>query len=137
MRLQFCVTCALVCLLGACAQAPEQPVAPSGSGAQLYQSLCANCHGAQAHGDGPIAPLIKTGVPDLTKLSQRHGGTFPDDHVRRTIDGRFDRPAHGARDMPVWGWRLYGAIDPTDTAGRERTDAAIERLVGYLQSIQR
>lgn len=129
--------CVLVLLTSGCAQTPQQPAAPAGSGAQLFQSLCASCHGTDAQGDGPIAPLIKTGVPNLTLLAQRNGGTFPTDHVRRTIDGRFDRPAHGARDMPVWGWRLYGAIDPSDTAGRERTDAAIDRLVGYLQSIQR
>jgi mono/diheme cytochrome c family protein len=137
MRLRIVVMSALFCLLGACAQTPEQPVAPTGSGAQLFQSLCASCHGVRARGDGPIAPLIKTGVPDLTRLAHRNGGTFPTDHVRRTIDGGFDRPAHGARDMPVWGWRLYGAIDPADTAGRERTEAAIDRLVGYLQSVQR
>lgn len=127
----------LIVALSGCAQTPEQPAAPQGSGTQLFQSLCSSCHGTHAQGDGPVAPLIKTGVPDLTLLAHRNGGVFPTDAVRRTIDGRFDRPAHGARDMPVWGWRLYGALDPNDAAGRERTDAAIERLVGYLQSVQR
>lgn len=137
MRSRAIAAAAVLSVLGACAHEPEQAVPPSGSGAQVFQSLCSSCHGAAAQGDGPIAPLIKTGVPDLTLLARRNTGVFPADAVRRTIDGRFDRPAHGSRDMPVWGWRLYGAVDPSDIAGRERTDAAIDRLVGYLQSVQR
>lgn len=128
---------ALAFAVAGCAHEPTHPPPPAGSGEQLFQSLCSSCHGTSAQGDGPIAPLIKMGVPDLTLLARRNGGTFPSDAVRRTIDGRFDRPAHGARDMPVWGWRLYGVVDPADVAGRERTDAAIDRLVGYIQSLQR
>jgi hypothetical protein len=104
---------------------------------QLYEKLCASCHGIDAHGDGPVAPLIKTGVPDLTRLAARDGGEFPTEDVRLIIDGRYDRRAHGSRDMPVWGWQLYDASNRDDKSERARTQSMIDRLVVYLQSIQR
>lgn len=106
------------------------------SGAELYEQLCASCHGVLAKGDGPVAPLIKTGVPDLTQIAARSGGEFRADEVRRKIDGRWDRPAHGPRDMPVWGWQFYDSRDPNDSNARARADATIGRLVDYLRSIQ-
>jgi hypothetical protein len=44
-------------------------------------------------------------VPDLTLLARRHGGTFPEDEVRKIIDGRTTLPPHGSREMSVWGCR--------------------------------
>ena len=84
-----------------------------------------------------MASLIKIGVPDLTLIAHRDGGEFPAEDVRRVIDGRWTRMAHGTRDMPVWGWQLYDSAQPDDAAARARTDSMIDRLVGYLQSIQR
>jgi mono/diheme cytochrome c family protein len=126
---------ALTCLAACQTQPPAGPL-ESLSGMQLYERLCSSCHGPEARGDGPVALLIKTGVPDLTGLARRDGGEFPTEDVRRTIDGRFDRPAHGPRDMPVWGWRLYDASSPNDASERAQTDSMIDRLVEYLRSIQ-
>jgi mono/diheme cytochrome c family protein len=109
----------------------------SRSALDLYQQLCASCHGVEGRGDGPVAPLIKIPVPDLTRLAARNGDEFPAEEVRRVIDGRFDRRAHGPRDMPVWGWQLYYSRADNDEAERTRTQALIDRLVTYLASIQR
>jgi hypothetical protein len=106
------------------------------SGLEMYESLCSSCHGVGGEGDGPVAPLIKIHVPDLTHIAKRDGGEFPTEDVRRTIDGRFDRPAHGPRDMPVWGWQFYRSDSVKDPAERARVDALIDRLVVYLRSIQ-
>jgi hypothetical protein len=106
------------------------------SGRELYGRLCASCHGTTAHGDGLIAPYIKTGVPDLTRLAARDGGEFPLEDVRRTIDGRLEHPVHGTRDMPVWGWRLYDMSTSDPESERALVDNLIDRLVDYLQSIQ-
>ena len=102
----------------------------------MYEQLCASCHGPAAQGDGPVAPLIKTGVPDLTRLAHRDGGEFPAEDVRRTIDGRYERPAHGPRDMPVWGWQFYDSGATNDLEERALVDSMIGRLVDYLRSIQ-
>lgn len=106
------------------------------SGAELYERLCSSCHGPTGAGDGPVAPLIKAGVPDLTRLAYRDGGEFPTEDVRRTIDGRWDRRAHGARDMPVWGWQLYDSSSGNDAQERAIVDSMIDRLVTHLRAIQ-
>ena len=130
-------TLAVAIALSACAtqRIDPRPIAQL-SGVELYQGLCASCHGAKARGDGPVAPLIKIAVPDLTRIAQRAGGEFPTQDVVRTIDGRFERYAHGARDMPVWGWRLYDSSAPGDEGARAQVDATLARLVEYLRSIQ-
>lgn len=125
-----------VVLLAACTAQPSQAPVHTLSGMQLYERLCSSCHGVSGKGDGPVAMLIKTGAPDLTRIAARDGGEFPTEDVRRTIDGRWDRPAHGPRDMPVWGWRLYDASSEDQAGERARTDAMINRLVEYLRSIQ-
>jgi mono/diheme cytochrome c family protein len=122
--------------LAACRTQPAAAPIESLPAVELYQRLCSSCHGVGGKGDGPVASLIKTGVPDLTRIAARDGGEFPTEDVRRTIDGRWDRRAHGARDMPVWGWQLYSTSGTDDPAERARTDSMIDRLVEYLRSIQ-
>jgi len=138
MKLSRLTACAVATLGCACTSTPsdDRSVAEL-SGVEMYERLCASCHGVDGEGDGPVAALIKTGVPDLTRIAYRDGGEFPAEDVRRTIDGRFQRPAHGPRDMPVWGWAFYGSVNPNDDAERARVDSMIGRLVEYLRSIQK
>ena len=137
MKLGSSVVAILSVTLVACAPAPVQRDVTQMSGLQMYQSFCASCHGVGGEGNGPVAPLVKIHVPDLTRIAQRDGGEFPTEDVRRTIDGRFDRPAHGPRDMPVWGWHFYRSGTPDDPAERARVDSLIDRLVQHLRSIQK
>ena len=132
------ITALLVALLGACATSePNTREMSSLSGLELYERLCSSCHGVTGEGDGPVAPLVKIAVPDLTRIALRDGGEFPTEDVRRTIDGRFDRPAHGPRDMPVWGWSFYNSANTNEAQERARVNAIIDQLVGYLRSIQK
>ena len=133
---RFIVCLAILSATAACSVEPSRRSTGELSGVELYEELCASCHGVSGHGDGPVAPLIKIGVPDLTRLAHRDGGEFPTEDVRRTIDGRWDRTAHGARDMPVWGWQFYNSSQENDAAERARVDSIIDRLVEYLRSIQ-
>lgn len=136
MKFWWILCAALALTLVACASPPAQRDVMQMSGLEMYESSCASCHGAGGEGDGPVAPLVKIHVPDLTRIAKRDGGEFPTEDVRRTIDGRFDRPAHGPRDMPVWGWQFYRSDTLNDPAERAR-DALIDRLVRYLQTIQK
>jgi len=122
-------------MLSACVSTPTHSPRQL-TGMEMYQQLCASCHGVDGHGDGPVASLIKIGVPDLTRIAQRDGGEFPTEDVRRTIDGRWDRRAHGARDMPVWGWQFYDSSATNDAEERAQVDSMIGRLVDHLRSIQ-
>lgn len=106
------------------------------SGKQMYQQWCTSCHGASARGDGPMAPLLKIDVPDLTQIARRHQGEFPTEYVRRTIDGRFEQRAHGLPYMPVWGVKFHDPKKPQDAEENARVDAMIGQLVDYLRSIQ-
>lgn len=106
------------------------------TGPQLYQRFCASCHGRQAYGDGPVAPTLKVMVPDLTRIVRRQpGGEFPEQRIREIVDGRAVLPAHGLRDMPVWGYELE-AQAPPDQSGRAAAQSLIDKLVAYLRSIQ-
>jgi hypothetical protein len=121
--------------LAACASTGARSPAQM-SGMRMYEHLCSSCHGVDGRGDGPVASLLTIVVPDLTRIAQREGGEFPTEDVRRSIDGRWDRRAHGARDMSVWGWQFYDSAAVNDAQERARVDATVSRLVDYLRSIQ-
>ncbi len=118
----------------ACSRAPAEDLSHY-DGPALYRIYCASCHGVTGHGDGPVASSLKGEVPDLTRLSVRHGGVFPADQVRKIIDGRATSPPHGSRDMPVWG-QAFRAAGGTERERGDRADASIERVLEFLRSIQ-
>lgn len=102
------------------------------SGRELYTVYCASCHGADAKGDGPVAPSLKARVPDLTVLSKTHGGKFPLLRVEQAIDGEEGIPAvHGTREMPVY-YQLFEGIRRDTPFVAQRIDL----LTGYIQSVQ-
>jgi mono/diheme cytochrome c family protein len=124
-------------LLSACATgSQDERSVPQLSGVEMYERWCASCHGSGGQGDGPVSSLIRISVPDLTRIALRDGGEFPTEDVRRAIDGRWDRRAHGARAMPVWGWQFYDSANPKDAQERAVVDSMIDRLVQYLRSSQ-
>jgi mono/diheme cytochrome c family protein len=135
--INFAILGCLALLVACASMQSSSPDIRTLSGAQTYETFCASCHGAGAEGDGPVAPLIKVPVPDLTRIAQRAGGEFPTEDVRRTIDGRWDRSAHGARDMPVWGWDFVNGFNIDESSERRKVDAIIDKLIVYLQSIQK
>lgn len=108
---------------------------PSGTqqvtGAQLFRTYCASCHGETARGTGPLSTQMTRPVPDLTAYTVRNGGVFPGERVRQIIEGR-GPAAHGDRTMPVWGAVFSRQTPGTDDAAARRIDA----LVAHLQSIQ-
>jgi mono/diheme cytochrome c family protein len=108
----------------------------SATGAELYQRFCTSCHGESGRGDGPVARALKVQPADLTMIAARAGGTFDAEATREMIDGRAPSPAHGPRDMPVWGYE-FEAQAPGDVPGRAAAQAMTDRLVEYLRSIQR
>lgn len=105
------------------------------SGAQLYDRFCASCHGDKGKGDGAVASSFKIMVPDLTRIAKRQGGVFPEEQIRRIIDGRMSMPPHGTREMPVWGYEFqYQNEDKPDA--QKRTQDMVSRLADYVRSLQ-
>jgi mono/diheme cytochrome c family protein len=109
--------------------APVRAAEPM-SGAQLFRTHCASCHGETATGAGPISTQLRSAVPDLTTFSARNGGMFPAERVRQMIEGR-GPAAHGDRSMPVWGDVFRRQSADADAATR------IDAILTFLRSIQR
>ncbi|WP_419695586.1 c-type cytochrome [Mesorhizobium muleiense] len=103
-----------------------------------YLNSCAVCHGLHGKGDGPLGNVLLKRPADLTRLSERNGGSFPYSRVFATIDGRFALPSHGDREMPVWGRqfleedaKVYGP-----GGGEVVTTERIHNLAGYIETLQ-
>jgi mono/diheme cytochrome c family protein len=118
-------------------------------GKSEFHSSCASCHGADAKGKGPVSDQLKIQPPDLTTLAKNNNGVFPTNAVYKTIYGLETIPAHGTREMPIWGERfnpiinLPHDVDPPywDMAGPEHSPEFIVRtrilaIVDYLSRVQ-
>jgi mono/diheme cytochrome c family protein len=106
------------------------------SGQETYQRFCAACHGESGQGDGPVASGLPITVPDLTRLQAIKGNKFPEDLLRKIIDGREVVIVHGTRYMPVWGYEFW-VEEGADEAAEERVAIIVDNLVEYIRSIQR
>jgi len=104
-------------------------------GRALYLRNCAACHGVKADGNGPAAPALTTKATDLRLLSARYGNPLPQDQIARFIDGRADVVAHGPREMPVWGEKVWEY--PEGKGNQGQVTPRIAALIAYLQSIQK
>jgi len=103
------------------------------SGQQMFESYCASCHGKDAKGSGPAASAMKTPVPDLTQLAKNNKGEFPSAHVYQVIKGDSAVPAHGSKDMPVWGPVLsHLSASSTQMEGEQR----LHNLTNYIGKLQ-
>ena len=102
------------------------------SGEQMFNSYCAVCHGTTLKGDGPAASALKTLPPDLTTLAQRNDGKYPSAKVATAIRGDMAMPAHGNRDMPVWG-PLFSSMAAGHAAEVQQRIANLNR---YIESKQ-
>jgi len=100
-------------------------------GKDLFLRRCASCHGEDGKGNGPAAVALKNPPADLTRISKKHGGTFPHAEVIRFIDGERPVPAHGPRHMPVWGEVFRG--ERTDSEAKMR----ILSLTAFLELMQK
>ncbi|MCU0938506.1 MAG: cytochrome c [Burkholderiaceae bacterium] len=106
-----------------------------------YEANCLACHGKEGKGDGYYSKVINVKMPDITTIAKRNGGVFPVEKVMMLIDGRDVPPAHGVRQMPIWGidyslksaeiYKNFPTHDP-ETYVRVR----ILALVDYLYLMQ-
>jgi mono/diheme cytochrome c family protein len=96
---------------------------------QMFDTYCAVCHGKEGKGNGPAASALTKVPADLTRISARNGGTFPKVRVKRFIEGLDGVPAHGTRDMPIWGG-LFRALN------RDTAELRVEALAQYLDKMQ-
>lgn len=111
---------------------PAKHTSPT-SGVEMYNSYCAACHGVSGKGDGPAAPALKTAPTDLTSLSAKNNGKFPELAVYNAIKGDVNAPvtAHGSVDMPVWG-RVFRSVSQSD----DEVSLRLANMVAYIKGLQ-
>ncbi len=102
------------------------------SGSEMYKTYCAVCHGQDGKGGGPAAEAMKVPPTDLSLLSKNNGGKFPDMKVVSAIRGDANLPAHGTRDMPVWGQLFWGLSHGHEGEVQQRT----ANLTKYIEGLQ-
>jgi mono/diheme cytochrome c family protein len=111
---------------------PIQPLA-SYSGGAMFARYCAACHGATGQGNGPAAAALTKRPADLTQLSRKNGGSFPEVRVFRYIKGSDEVEGHANRDMPSWG-EVIRSIQPNKPAVADMRILNVERYVETLQA---
>jgi Cytochrome c len=98
-----------------------------------FQNFCAQCHGVDGKGGSNLGDIQG---PDLTHLSQKHGGKFPSQEVYEVIDGRKKLAGHERLlAMPLWGEFLQPQGVPKDVA-EAKAKSRINALVHYIQTLQ-
>lgn len=114
------------------AQVKKVPIAYTqpGSGVEMFRSYCAPCHGNDGKGTGPAASALKKAPADLTALTRKNNGKFPDLEVTNTIRGEGGM-SHGSRDMPMWG-DIFRSV----SSGNMGVELRIKNLSDYIRSIQ-
>ena len=106
------------------------------NGTNIYDDQCAVCHGADARGNGPLAPALILQPPSLRDLTQRYDG-FPTVRVVMRIDGSDPLVSHGS-PMPIYGpfFEEKDAIIKSESGQPIMTSQPIADLVAYLKHIQ-
>ena len=105
-----------------------------------FQKNCASCHGMGGKGDGPFVEFLKQAPSDLTTLSQKNAGIFPQESVYDWIRDASKIRAHGSQEMPIWGDRYNQEIieqfGPMYTGPASSVRQRILELVFYIATIQ-
>jgi len=110
---------------------PMKHTSPA-SGKEMYTNYCAVCHGTDGKGNGPAADALKTPPSDLSILAKNNGGKYPALKVASAIRGDAKVPAHGSREMPVWG-NLFRSVSQGHDS---EVDQRVANLTKYIESLQ-
>jgi len=106
------------------------------SGKDLFLEHCAQCHGSDGTGNGPMASVLNVKPADLTTVSKRANGKFDAARIADIIRFGGDISGHGTRIMPIWGL-VFSKEGNGGKGGAAYSRRAVIVLKTYLQSIQK
>jgi mono/diheme cytochrome c family protein len=104
-------------------------------GRTYFMRYCASCHGVEADGKGFVARALTRQPPELRHLGRHTHDRLLGERIAQYIDGREVVPAHGGREMPVWGER-FEDLSAKGAAREGPVRERINAIVAYLLSIQ-
>jgi mono/diheme cytochrome c family protein len=105
------------------------------SGQDLFREHCAQCHGADGTGDGPMAKILTVHPANLTAISKQAGGTFPAERIAEIIRYGGNIQGHGDQVMPIWG-KVFSNEGGEGKAGGAFSRRAVIELKNYIEKIQ-
>jgi mono/diheme cytochrome c family protein len=110
----------------------REPITPirDVAGAATYKAYCAQCHGTEGRGNGPVAKALNVAPADLTRIAERRGGHFRTVDVKQIILGDQEMLPHGTREMPLWG-PAFRSVEDSAVA-----ELRLANLVRYLETLQ-
>ena len=117
----------------ALAAVPQTPVREDySSGAYLYRTFCASCHGEGGRGDGPVADLGPR-PSDLTRLREANGGVFPRARVDAVLRETRRVAGHQVAAMPNW----RDVLRKTERADDRTISSRLDALISHVESLQK
>ena len=127
-------------LLGMAAATAQQPPPPIpgetvSAGRQYFVRYCSACHGDDRPRRWPSRPGPAYATCRSHAYCPAAWRALPRGRDCCVIDGRTVVPAHGSREMPIWGER-FGEMVGGGSVGEEVVRGNLLVLIEYLQSIQ-
>lgn len=108
-------------------------------GRRQFDDKCAVCHGETGVGDGVLAEGLKQKPADLTRISERNGGTFPASETFSKIWGREDEiiSTHKMSEMPAfYNAPVFGNDKEFEESAGRLSPQQIKDVVAFLVTIQ-
>lgn len=94
---------------------------------------CAECHGTDGKGSGPLRAKLDTKPADLTLLAKRNHGTFDAGAIYQMIDGRNIRTSHHSAEMPIWGCRHQNPPPPAVPSTTKHNQKIPKRVLSQMK----
>jgi len=98
------VLAATIAACAAGARGAEQDAIERGNA--HYLLFCANCHGVDADGQGPLARVLKVTPTDLRHLRAGGGDELVSERVLKAMDQRHEVPSPDGPRMPLFSENL-------------------------------
>lgn len=109
------------------------------TGRQQFDDKCVVCHGSSGTGDGVLAASLKQQPADLTRISERNGGTFPTSATFAKIWGRDDEviSTHVMSEMPAfYNAPVFGHDEEFESSAGRLSPEQINNIISFLVTIQ-
>jgi len=109
-------------------------------GQASFMKNCAVCHGADGKGAGSILDFLRQKPADLTLISTRNNGVYPQEKVYAWIRDPERLRAHGSKEMPIWGdtfsKEIIEVYGPDYIGPGSSVQGRILELVFYIGTLQ-